>query len=712
MPALPPSHSTGDPTAALSAAVDLHRRGKLRDAMFGYKALIDADPRNAAALHLFGVGLLQMGDAHNAVQRIRAAIDVDPVPAEPWANLGLALEACARPEAAANALKEAAKRAPRDPAVWANLSGIELNLGRRDEAEASARQALAIDDRHAPAWYQLALALEPAGRVLEALDAASRAAGIAPEEPTYSGFKAQVETALDRHAAAKATLDAALARRPTSTRLKFQRAGVHESLGEFGAAIRDYQDVVQLDPDDGAALSQLVFLKRRLADWRGLPALEAAFAARVASGKPPVSPFALLSGPSTRPQQRRCAEDWSARLPAPEVPPPPLPPADPARPLRIGYLSADFHEHATAALAAGVFEAHDRSRVAIAAYSTGPDDGSPTRARLVRAFDRFVDARHWTVGRLAAQIRADRIDVLVDLKGHTAGAPTAVLALRPAPVQAQWLGFPGTMGAPWIEWLIGDAVVAPEAHAADYSETLVRLPGSYQPNDRQRPVNDPPPRAALGLPEGAFVFACFNQTYKLNAAVLDAWARILQAVPGSVLWLLARGPSDPAIANLRREAQARGVAPERLVFAEPKPNPDYLGQYRHVDLVLDTWPYGAHTTASDALWAGAPVLTWPGETFASRVAASLLTAVGLPELVARNAADYEAEAIALAADPERRARLRAQLAGPGRDSALFDPVRFARGLEAAYAAMVAQARAGTRAAIDLAASGGSPGASG
>ncbi len=522
---------------------------------------------------------------------------------------------------------------------------------------------------------------------------------------TFAGFRAQLESGLGRPAAAKATLDSALARQPTSTRLKFQRAGVHETLGEFAAAVRDYQDVVQLDTDDGAALSQLVFLKRRLADWRGLPALDAALMAKVAAGKPPVSPFALLSMPSTRAQQRRCAETWSARVPAAAEPPPRLPPPDPARALRIGYLSADFHEHATAALAAGVFEAHDRSRVAVAAYSTGPDDGSAMRARLAGAFDRFVDARGWPPARLAAAIRADGIDVLVDLKGHTAGAPTGVLALRPAPVQAQWLGYPGTTGAPWIDWLLGDAVVTPVAHASDYTETLVRLPGSYQPNDRQRPIDDPPPRAALGLPEGAFVFACFNQTYKINPTVLDAWARILVAVPGSVLWLLARGASDPAVANLRREAAARGLAPERLVFAEPKPMADYLGQYRHIDLVLDTWPYGAHTVASDALWAGAPLLTWAGETFAGRVGASLLTAVGLPELIARDAADYEAQAMALAGDSARRSRLRAHLAGPGRDSALFDPAGFARGLEAAYAAMVAQARAGTRVAIDLSAGG-------
>ena len=321
------------------------------------------------------------------------------------------------------------------------------------------------------------------------------------------------------------------------------------------------------------------------------------------------------------------------------------------------------------------------------------------RARLQAGFDRFVDAHSWQPERLAAPIDADRIDLLVDLKGHTYAAPTSVLALRPVPIQVSYLGYPGTMGAAFIDYLIGDAVVTPFTHAGDYSETLVQLPASYQINDRQRPFTVAPPRPALGLPEDAFVFCCFNQSYKLNPQVLDAWARILAAVPRSVLWLLAgndEATGRPLVANLEREAVSRGIEPDRLVFAARRPYADYLGLYARADLFLDTWPYNGHTTASDALWAGCPVLTWLGDTFAGRVGASLLTAIGLPELIAPDVAGYVERAIAFAGDGEWRARSRLHLAGAGRESPLFDTATTTRALEAAYVQMIDQHRRGVR----------------
>jgi predicted O-linked N-acetylglucosamine transferase (SPINDLY family) len=321
------------------------------------------------------------------------------------------------------------------------------------------------------------------------------------------------------------------------------------------------------------------------------------------------------------------------------------------------------------------------------------------RARLAAAFDRFIDVRGWTSARVAERIRADGIDLLVDLKGHTQHAPTAVCALRPAPIQISYLGYPGTMGATFIDYLIGDAIVTPLAHAGGYTEALVQLPGSYQINDRARAIAEPPPRAAVGLPQNATVLCSFNSVFKLNPAVFDAWAQILKAVPESVLWLLARSAepeSDPVVANLRREASARDIDPRRVVFAAARPNPEYLGLYRYADLFLDTWPYNAHTTASDALWAGCPVLTWLGETFAGRVAASLLTAVGLPELIASDARSYTERAIALARDPEALMRYRRHLSGPGRESTLFDTVATTRALEAAYLGMAAQYERGVR----------------
>jgi predicted O-linked N-acetylglucosamine transferase (SPINDLY family) len=502
---------------------------------------------------------------------------------------------------------------------------------------------------------------------------------------------------------ARRTLEAALVRAPMAAPLHSQLAHLAERQGDLAAAARAHEHALRLQPQDGATLSQLLFLRKRVADWHDLAALQARFRRGVGERWPFLTPFSYLSDPSTRAEQRACAELWAARLARPA---PPAPRRLHDGPLRVGYLSADFFDHPTAVLVAGVLEAHDRSRFDIAAYSTGPDDGSALRRRVADACGRFVDARGAAPTALAQRIRADGIDVLVDLKGYTDGAPTPVLALRPAPIQVHWLGYPGTLGAPFVDYLVGDPVVTPPEEAGDYAEALVELPWSYQSNDRSRAATEPPSRTVCGLAADAVVLCCFNNIYKLNPDVFDAWARILAAVPRSVLWLLARGEDDPAIGNLRRQAAARGIAPERLVFAMRAPQPAYLGLYRHADVFLDTWPYNAHTTASDALWEGCPVLTLRGPTFAGRVAASLLRAVGLPELVALDRDAYIATAIELAGDAARRARLRGYLEGPGRASPLFDVAGFTRALERAFEAMAEQYRAGRRGPIRIAAGAG------
>jgi len=679
--------------AAFDAAQRAHRQGRWQDALTAYDRVLAAMPAHAPALYGSGLILHQAGHHADAARRLQRAVEADPAPPEVWANLGLIYAALRLNDDAVAALTEAARRAPRDAGIAANLAAALLDAGRPAEAEAAARRATVADPRHGSGWFNLALACRAQSRLPEARAAARRAAELAPEAVRPAGLNAELEDASGRPADARATLEAALRRHPDAVALRFQLAGVLERLGELAAAAEALEGVRRLAPEHGAALSQLLFLRRRLADWHDLPALRRAFRRGVDAGRPLLSPFVLLSDPSTRAQQRRCAEAWTAAL----APPRP----GPSRTLRsagrlaIGYLSADFHTHATAFLTAGVFERHDRRAFEVIAYSTGPDDGSPMRARLAAAFDRFVDARGWSPEQLATAIRADGIDVLVDLKGHTEAALTPVLAQRPAPIQVQWLGYPGTMGAPYIDYLIGDAVVTPFEEAADYTETIVQLPVCYQPNDRQRPIALPEDRAALGLPPDAVVFCSFNHSFKFNPEVVDAMAQILSRTPGSVLWLQDRG-GDRAIPNLRREFVARGIAAERVVAAGWRPNDRYLALYHHADLVLDTWPYGAHTTASDALWAGCPVLTWPGETFASRVAASLVRAVGLPELVAGSAADYVERAVHLAHDGAGRARLRAHLAGPGRASPLFDTDAFVRALERAYLTMAEQFRAGRR----------------
>jgi predicted O-linked N-acetylglucosamine transferase (SPINDLY family) len=334
---------------------------------------------------------------------------------------------------------------------------------------------------------------------------------------------------------------------------------------------------------------------------------------------------------------------------------------------------------------AEMFELHDRERFRVHAYSYGPNDGSAMRSRLERSFERFVDARAMPHAELSSAIHADGVDILVDLKGYTQHARSEVVALRPAPLQVAYMGYPGTLAAGFVDYLVADRYVIPPGYERFYGEKLVFLPGSYYVNDRLRGEGPMPPRALLGLPEEAIVFCCFNQTYKILPEVFEGWMRILQAVPGSVLWLLDTNAT--ARQNLGREAAKRGIEPARLIFAPRVASAQHLARVAAADLFLDTRPYNAHTTATDALWVGLPVLTTAGSTFASRVAGSLLAALGMPELIAASPAEYEACAIELARSPPALASLRRKVLRQRASASLFDTARFTRNLEHAYVRM-------------------------
>jgi protein O-GlcNAc transferase len=397
-----------------------------------------------------------------------------------------------------------------------------------------------------------------------------------------------------------------------------------------------------------------------------------------------VEPFVFLSTPGTAAQQLVTSQTWSAKLPRGQA----FSHSAPRRPgrIRIGYLSADFRKHATAFLMAELFERHNRDRFEIYAYSYGYDDHSDVRQRLINAFDHFVEFRSTPLKESAQRIFEDDIDILIDLKGYTGGVRTEILVDRPAPIQVNYVGYPGTMGADFIDYIIGDPFVTPMEHQANYSEKIVQLPGSYQPNDTKRPISDKPfTRAQFGLPEQGFVFCSFNGAYKISPTFFAVWMRLLNATPGSVLWMLAT--NSIVEANLRREAAAHGVAPERLIFTPGLDNPEHLARHRFADLFVDTAPINAHTTASDALWAGLPVVTCAGEPFASRVAGSLLRAVGLPELITTRIEDYEALALQLAANPDRLREFRDRLARNRLSSPLFDIGSYTRALESAYQRM-------------------------
>ena len=364
-------------------------------------------------------------------------------------------------------------------------------------------------------------------------------------------------------------------------------------------------------------------------------------------------------------------------------------------------VSADFHAHATATLMAGIFEAHDRRRLETVAISFGPDDGSAMRARLKQDFDRFLDVKSESDANIAALMRREEIDIAVDLKGYTSEARPAIFAFRPSPVQINYLGFPATMSADFMDYLLADRFIVPPEHEAFYAEKIVRLPHSYQPNDRTRPISAVTPnRAEAGLPETGFVFCCFNNSFKIVPRMFDIWMRLLREIDGSLLWLLEDNAA--ATANLKREAAQRGIAPERLIFAPRAKLEDHLARHRLADLFLDTLPYNAHTTASDALWTGLPVLTCMGGTFAGRVAASVLNAAGLPELVTLCLDDYEALALSLARDPARITAMKTKLVQSRETSPLFDAARFARHLESAYTTMWKRSQRGEKpAAFDV-----------
>lgn len=352
--------------------------------------------------------------------------------------------------------------------------------------------------------------------------------------------------------------------------------------------------------------------------------------------------------------------------------------------IRLGYLSCDFHQHATALLMVEMLESHSRHRFELHAYSYGRDDGSAMHQRLKHRFEHFTDISALDDVQAARAIHRDEIDILIDLKGYTAGTRTMLLTYRPAPIQVSYLGYPGTLGGGFCDYLISDRFITPSEHAGDYSEALACMPHSYQPHGRHVSETEIPSRTMAGLPDEGLVMCCFNQAYKFTPQVFAIWCHLLALIPDSVLWLLS---DDQAEGNLRREALQRGIAPHRLVFAPQLPQAPHLARLSLADLVLDTSPYNAHTTASDALWAGVPVLTCAGDTFASRVAGSLLHAVGLPELVTSSLQDYAQLAIELLMDPPRLIELRQRLVGLRALAPLFDVETYTRHLEALYIEM-------------------------
>jgi protein O-GlcNAc transferase len=613
-------------------------------------------------------------------------------PASDLLQEGLALHRRGAIGEAAARYAEVLRADPANADALYYLALISCQHGRFAEGAELARKSLASDPKQARSHVILGRALHALGLDADALASFDRAIAQAPELAPAHANRADVLSKIGRNAEALDGYDRALALAPDSVADWMNRGVALIALNRHDEAVTSFDRGFALDPDFAQAddfRAPLLLSKLRICDWTNLAAEMAQLLAMVRAEKPLSLPYAIVAIPSSPAEQLQCARRYVQEQPA--YPPLWQGEAYTHDRLRVAYLSADFNEHPTAYLTAGLFEHHDRSRFEITALSFGQNDNSPARRRLQAAFEHFIDVRDNSDQEIAERMRRSEIDIAVDLMGFTKDNRLGVLARRAAPIQVNYLGYPGTTGAPYMDYILADATVIPENHDAFYAERVVRLPGTYQINDNRRAMSQrTPTRGECGLPQNAFVFCCFNNPQKITPETFDIWMRLLRAVDNSVLWLFAGNAK--AAANLRLEAEKRGVAPERLIFAPKASVPDHLARHRLADLCLDTLPYNAHTTASDALWAGLPVLTCLGETFAGRVAASLLKAIGLDALITRTLAEYEALALRLARDPAYLAALKDRLIRNREASLLFDTQSATRHIEIAYQTMADIAR--------------------
>ena len=700
-------------------AITFHRRGELDQAEGRYLAALAVNPRHFEALHLLGVVRLQQSDLAQAIALIGEALQLRPDAGDALCDLGAALAFANRHEEALDCLGKALAVRPNDAELLNQRGKVALALDRLDVASADFERALVLSPGFADALFNLgnlqamerrceeALAsyngvlsidgtrweafnnrgnvLRTLGRFDEALQAYGAAIAAARNEATPYFNRGGVLFDLQRVQDALADFDAAVARQPDYVEAIHARGCALRFLRRHAEAAESFAEVLRLNPDFPNALGDAIHARMQICDWTGYEEAVRSLDEGALEGRLRSVPFVLLVHLGNPIAQLACARTY-ARANYSAEPLPRRPRSVRHDRIRLAYVSSKFHEHAGAHLIAELLERHDRHRFSLLGMSIGPDDFGEMRKRLMRSFDEFIDVRSLTDAEAAALLRYREVDIAIDLSGYVEYARPGILALRPAPIQVSFLGYPGTTGAEFIDYLIADSVVVPAAHEGHFSESVVRLPGSYQVNDSRRRIGEGvPTRAEAGLPSEGFVFCCFNNVSKITPSVFDVWMRLLRNVDGSVFWLLDGG----AVAGhkLRGEAEARSVDPRRLVFAPKLPAAEHLARHRLADLGLDTLPCNAHVTASDALWAGLPLLTCSGETFASRVAASLLHALNLPELVTASLAEYEARAITLARSPSALQSVREKLARERSQGPLFDTELYRRHIEAAYGTM-------------------------
>lgn len=712
--------------AKLGEGVALHQKGQLAQAREIYRQILEAQPQHFDALHLSGVIAAQTKDPEQAVDLIGKATKINPGNAAAFSNLGNALQSLKKHSAAIESYDRAIALKP-DYAEAHNNRGNSLHdmnepraalasfdraiaikpdyaeahnnrgnalqdLGQLDLALASYDQAIALNATFAEAYNNRGNALRALNQNGEAIKSFDKAIALNQAYAEAHNNRGNAQQDLRQHVAAIGSYDRAIALRPAYARAFYNRGTAHQHLQQYRTAVDNYDQATILEPDMAFLAGTRLHARMFICDWDGIDEQVADLDEKVRQGKRVTQPFPFLGLTGSPALQHKAAETWiAAKFPSHSQRQ-----ALAAYPgherIRIGYYSCDFHDHPIAHLIAELMELHDSARFELVAFSSGPDQNDDVRQRISAAFDKFVDVRDKSDGDVALLSRQLEIDIAIDLNGFTGNGRPGIFHHRAAPIQVSYLGYPGTMAAPFMDYLIADTTLIPSPARQHYTEKIVYLPHSYQANDSKKRIAATSfAREALGLPVSGFVFCCFNNTYKITRETFDRWMRILRQVNGSVLWLLESNAESTA--NLRKEAIARRVDGDRLIFARRLPLAEHLARHRAADLFVDTFPYNAHTTASDALWAGLPVLTFMGEAFSSRVAASLLNAIDLPELIAGTQEEYETLAIDLATHPRRLADLRQRLEINRTSAPLFDSDRFTRNLEQAYTLMHARLQA-------------------
>ena len=684
-----------------------------------FRSAIKLDNKSADACHYLGFALTGMDDFEGAKLNYEKAIELRPSFAEAHNNLGHLFMRRKLLEEAISQFESALALRPDYAEAHNNLGNVLYLLNLTPEAITHYRKALAANPFYAEAYWNLANSLKAMGNLGGAVKSYEQAIAIRPSYPEAYNSLANTLRALNKSEEALAAyqkaiglnpnyvdahtniaehlgslgrqeeflrhFDQAVAINPNDAAALVKRGTMLYANQRYGDAFDSFRKADLLDPEDRYALDGMVRAAAAACDWTQSKPLAARLAARVAQGGF-AEPLSFLCFSDEAPLHLTCAQTFAAAE---------LPPArerlwngqiwrNPK--IRLAYLAAGFHHHPTAHLTAELIEIHDRSRFEVIGFSVGPDDGSEIRARITRAFDQFHDVRLKSDFEVAKQINDMEVDILIDRSGYTANARPGIFTYRPAPIQVNYIGFPGSLGADWYHYVIADHIVLPFNQQPFYLENIVHLPDCYLVNDSTEvALPATPGRKQVGLPENGFVFCCFNHHFKITAQLFEIWMRLLRSVDGSVLWLL--GDNAAAENNLRKEAAANGVDPVRLVFAPRVALEHHLARHRLADLFLDTLPYDAHTTARDALLSGVPLITCLGKTFAGRVAASVLEAVGLPELVTNNLEEYESLALRLAREPLALQKLREKLARNRRECAFFDSNRYRRHIESAYTTM-------------------------